>query len=187
MLRLNDARIRWFSLTAAITLLTSCASVSRFHPLIREEAETHRLAQVTAVATRQTMEAQYDKLIASAGMHDADPCDGSFAEGRIYCCGGPNLNIWFCVPSQMTIEPGDIIKVKMGKQPEDGSPGQVNMATQVRHKKADAEDHCRWDPPGDHLWMRTLYCNWMAQEGWVQQEDWGHKTWLKPASPTGEH
>jgi hypothetical protein len=99
MWRLNDTRTRWFCLTAAMALLTACAGVSRLHPLIREEAETHRLAQVTALATRHEMGVHYDKLIASAGIHDADPCAGSLAEGRVYCCGGPNLSIWFCVPN----------------------------------------------------------------------------------------
>lgn len=175
MLYLNAARIRWLGLTAAMALLTSCASVSRFHPLIREEAGTHRLAQVTAVATRREMGVQYDNLIASAGMRDRDPCDGSFAKELVYCCGGPNLSIWFCIPSGMAIEPGDIVEVGMGRQPEDESPGQVNLATQVRYKKADAADHCRWDPLRDNLWMRTLYCDWMAQEGWVHQERSGSK------------
>lgn len=110
---IDVARTRWLLLTAVIPLLASCASVSRLHPVIREEAETHRLAQVTALATRQKMGVQYDNLIASAGMHDADPCDGSLAKGVVYCCGGPNLSIWFCVPNGMGIEHGDLVEVKM--------------------------------------------------------------------------
>lgn len=186
MLDLNSTRMSWLWLIVTTVLLTSCASVSRFHPLVQEEAGTHRLAQVTAVATRQEMGVQYENLIASAGMRDADPCNGRFAKGIVYCCGGPNLSIWFCVPSGMDLDPGDLVEVTMGRQPKDGSPGRVNIATQVRHKKADAESHCRWDPPGDRLWMRTLYCDWMTQEGWVQTEHWGSKTWLKPPSTTRE-
>lgn len=186
MLDRHDPRIRWLELITATILLTSCASVSRFHPLIRGEAETHRLAQVTAVATRRELGAQYDNLIASAGTRNIDPCDGRFAKGIVYCCGGPNLSIWFCVPSGMEIESGDLVEVQMGKQPEGGSSGQVNVAAQVRHKKANVENHCRWDPPDDRLWMRTLQCDWMVQEGWVQTEHWSSKTWLKPASTTGE-
>lgn len=186
MLQLNDSRIHWLGLTAAMALLTSCASVSRFHPLVPGEAGTHRLALVTAVATRQEMGAQYGNLIASAGMGDADPCDGRFAKGIVYCCGGPDLSIWFCAPKGMNFEPGDVVEVQMGRQPGDGSSGRVNIATQVRHKKADTEDHCRWDPPKDYLWMRTLYCDWMAQEGWVQKERSGGKVWSKPASTTRE-
>jgi hypothetical protein len=174
----------WLWLIATTVLLTSCASVSKFHPLAPEEAGAHRLAQVIGVATRHEMGARYDELITSA-LYNVDPCDGRFAGGIVHCCGGPNLSIWFCVPSGMDIEPGDIVEVTMGRQPENGSPGRVNIAIQVRHQKADAENHCHWDPPRDGLWMRTLYCDWMAQEGWVQKEHWSSKTWLKPVPTTG--
>lgn len=181
------ARTRWLLLTAVVPLLTSCAAgVSRLHPLIREEAETTRLAQVTVLVPRQhiIVQGRYDDLIAS-GIAEADLGDRSVAEGRVYCCGGPNLNIWFYVPTGMEVNVGDIVEVKLGRQPEGGSRGMVNIATRVPHRRADAEYHCRWDPPNERLWMRTLYCDWMEKEGWVQKEYWGHKTWLKPTPTMG--
>lgn len=187
MLPIDVARTRRLLLIAVIPLLTSCASVSRLHPLVRENAGVVRVAQVVALGTRQDILASgenYDHLIAS-GIQDADLRDGGVAQGRVYCCDGPNLTIWFYIPSGMDVEVGDIVEVKMGRQHEDHDRGTVNIATQVRHKRADAEKHCRWDPPNERLWMRILYCDWMAKEGWVERKEGPAKTWVKPAPTTG--
>jgi hypothetical protein len=186
MLSIQVARARWLLLTAVIPLLTSCASVSRLHPVFRENAGVVRVAQVTALTNRQQIiefGVNYDHLIAS-GINDADLRDGSVAQGRVYCCDGPNLNIWFYVPHGMDVGVGDIVEVKMGRQPEDENRGTVNIATQVRHKRVDTEKHCRWDPPNERLWMRILYCDWMEKEGWVEKGGLD-KTWAKPTSTTG--
>jgi hypothetical protein len=156
MSSIHVARPRWLLLTAVIPLLTSCASVSRLHPFFRENAGVVRVAQVTALATRQYIlefRENYDHLIAS-GINDADLRDGSVARGRVYCCGGPNMDIWFYIPRGLNIETGDIVEVKMGRQPEDQDRGAVNIVTQVRHKREDADKHCRWDPPNDHACLK---------------------------------
>lgn len=178
--------VKLVSLFIAGMLISSCASVSRLHPLVRENAGVVRLAQVTVLVSRQYIIAQgrYDDLIAS-GIRDADVRDGNVAEGRVYCCGGPNLTIWFYIPSGMDVGVGDIVEMKMGRQPGDRDRGTVNIATQVRHKRADAEKHCRWDPPNERLWMRILYCDWMEREGWVERKEGPAKTWVKPVSTTG--
>ena len=187
MLRMNDARTRWLLLTAVIPLLTSCASVSRLHPVFRENTGVVRVTQVTALATRQDILAfgeNYDRLIAS-GIQDADLRDGSVARGRTYCCGDSDLSIWFYVPHGIDVGVGDIVEVKMGRQPEDHDRGAVNIVTQVRHKREDADKHCRWDPPNERLWMRILYCDWMAKEGWVERWGGWDKAWVKPTPTTG--
>lgn len=179
--------IKLASLFVAGMLVSSCASVSRLHPIVRENAGVVRVAQVTALANRQQIiefGVNYDHLIASE-IKDTDLRDGSVAQGRVYCCGGPNLTIWFYILSGMDVEVGDIVEVKMGRQPEDQDRGTVNIATQVRHKREDADKHCRWDPPNERLWMRILYCDWMEKEGWVERKEGLSKTWAKPASGTG--
>jgi hypothetical protein len=185
MSSIHVARPRWLLLTAVIPLLTSCASVSRLHPDVRENAGVVRVTQVVALATRQQILAfgkNYDHLIAS-GIRDADLRDESVARGRLYCCGGPNLDLWFYVPHGMDVGVGDIVEVKMGRQADNQDRGMVNVATQVSHKRVDAEKHCRWDPPNERLWMRILYCDWMEKEGWEEQGGL-NKTWAKPASTT---
>src|SRR5574337_658497 len=187
MLPIYVVRTRWLWLTALIPLLTSCASVSRLHPLVRENAGVVRVAQVVALGTRQDILASgenYDHLIAS-GIQDADLRGGSVAQGRVYCCGGSDLSIWFYVPHGNDAGVGDIVEVKMGRQPEDQDRGTVNIATQVRHKREDADKHCRWDPPNERLWMRILYCDWMEREGWVKRKEGAAKTWAKSMSTTG--
>jgi len=171
--------------------LVSCATVSKVHPPFRNENGTLRVAQVMQLATRQEiigLGVHYKHLLAS-GIKDSDLRDRSLAVGRVYCCGGPpeeGMAIWFYVPEGLTIDIGDIVEIRMGRQPSKCDPGAVNTAVQVRQKKDDVNGPCRWIPPDPKLWMRVLYCDWMEKEGWIEKGG-RQKTWLKPAPAKGGH
>jgi len=135
------------------------------------------------LATRQeivTLGITYEHLLAS-GIKDADLRDGRLGAGRVYCCGGPNETInaiWFYVPIGVNIEVGNIVEIKMGRQPSKNEPGAVNTAVRVLYKQI-SEGPCHWVPEREGLWMRVLHCDWMEKDGWVEREGiW--KTWLKP-------
>jgi hypothetical protein len=120
---------------------------------------------------------------------------GSFARGRIYCCGGPNETkntLLFFVPATMDARVGDVVELKLGRAPsKDGAPGIVNMATRVRDRVDDGRiprwgvdgdwtgRSCRWVPENDALWGRLLYCDWMAEEGWIEYDGFW-EAWIKP-------
>ncbi len=164
--------------------LASCSSVSRVHPPTADDAGVVRLAEVMQIATRQQIVAlgsHYNHLLA-AGITDSDLRDGSLGAGRVYCCGGPpeqGAAIWFYIPRELNIQVGNIVEVKMGRQPADSDPGVVNSAIRVRHLNM-SQGPCRWSPERDGLWMRVIHCDWMEREGWVER-DGLYNTWFKPA------
>jgi len=61
---------------------------------------------------------QREHLLAS-GLQDSDFKDGSLAMGRVYCCH-PSTDegtaIWFYVPFDAPVQPGDIVVVRMGHE-----------------------------------------------------------------------
>jgi len=174
------------SIIAIAIMLTSCAtSVSRLYPY-HVPADSLRLAEVMAVATRDQiagMGSNYDLLLAS-GIKPSELTDGSVAVARTYCCGGPSWAgeqgqaMLFYVPSGMKVDVGDIVEIRMGRLPN-GDRGRVNTLTRIRQKPGDGDQSCRWDPPNPALWERILYCDWMQQEGWVKQTG-VFSTWYKP-------
>lgn len=167
-----------------VTSLASCSSVSRVHPPTADDAGVVRLTEVMQVGTRQeivALDSHYKHLLA-AGIRDADLGDGSLGAGRVYCCGGPpelGAAIWFYIPKEMSIQVGNVVEVRMGRQPAGSDPGAVNTAVRVRHQGI-SQGPCRWSPERDGLWMRVIHCDWMEKEGWVERGGL-YKTWLKPA------
>jgi len=165
--------------------MTSCATVSKLHPPISDEAGALRLAEVMQLITRQqivTLGVHYEHLLAS-GIKDADLGDRSLGLGRVYCCGGPSEMsnaLAFYIPRGVSVEVGDIVEIRMGRQPGTTDPGVVNTVVRVRHKLY-SQQPCHWVPEKEGLWMRVLHCDWMEKEGWVERGGlW--KTWLKPVS-----
>ena len=163
--------------------LTSCATASRIYPPVPEETGALRVAEVMQFAQRQQIVSSgihYERILAS-GIRDADLRDRSLAVGRVYCCGGPaeTRNApFFYIPNDVSVELGDIVEIRMGRQPDQNDPGLVNTVVRVRHKGI-AQSPCRWVPEREGLWMRVLYCDWMEKEGWVERGGmW--KTWLRP-------
>jgi hypothetical protein len=50
-----------------------------------------------------------------------------------------------------------------------GDLGRANVVTRVVQRRDVQDGECRWIPPDPRLWGRVLYCDWMPQEGWVEQ------------------
>ena len=190
----NSRASRWFrKLQLTVLFLMIClpcavcsGETSKLYPPSKDQAESLRLAQVMQTATREEilkLTTQRQHLLDS-GLKDADFQDGSLAMGRVYCCH-PSTDegtaIWFYVPPDAPVKPGDIVVVRMGRESTKKDPGTVNRLIEVREKKDAPNSHCSWDPPKDFLWRRVLYCDWMPAEGWTLKNG-AHKTWLKPAS-----
>jgi|SRR5215471_6864459 len=161
----------------------STAGTSKLYPPSKDQAGALRLAQVMQTATREEilkLTTQREHLLAS-GLQDSDFKDGSLAMGRVYCCH-PSTDegtaIWFYVPPDKPVNPGDIVEVLMGREANKKDPGKVNALVEIRQKKDAAESHCSWDPPKDFLWRRVLYCDWMPAQGWILTKG-SHTTWLK--------
>ena len=163
---------------AVSLLLASCSTTSRLQPS-HVPPGSDRLAEVMALATRDRIVnmSAYQEML-NSGISDSQIVDGSLAAGRVYCCGDTDKStaIWFYVPSTLKVQPGDIVEVQMGS----GS-GAINVALSVRESAGAAQKHCHWDPPDESLWMRVLYCDWMPNEGWVEQKSALYHTWTKPS------
>lgn len=163
------------------------AATSRLYPPSDGESGGLRLVQVMAVATRDEILKSGESLqhLLASGLKDSDLKDGSVAMARIYCCHlstEQGTAIWLYVPSDVPVNPGDLVVVRMGRKATKKDSGAVNTAVQVREKKDTPNSQCTWDPPDDKMWTRVLYCSWMPAEGW-QLHNGLHKTWLKPAGP----
>ena len=127
----------------------------------------------------------YDLLIAS-GIEDSDLRDGSLASGKTFCCGKTDEGqaMWFYVPPGVDVELGDIVELRMGRNPrakrEGEDPGEPNTVTRVRIRNGENDGICWWDPPEEYLWRRILRCKWMEEEGWILAKgSW--KAWIKSA------
>ena len=165
--------------------IAGCARVSKVYPPYKNEAGSLRLTQVMQLASRQEIVklGVHYKYLLDSGLHDSDLQDKSIGAGRVYCCGGPaeeGMGIWFYIPPGLEITPGDIVEVKMGREPSGNDSGMVNTAVRVRQRKGVSNPQCRWVPDNEKLWMRVLYCDWMEAEGWVEKKGF-ESTWLKPA------
>jgi hypothetical protein len=179
---------RWLWIGCILPLLASCATTSKLTPA-HVPPGSLRVAQVMYLASRAEIisSGTHYQILLASGIDDAEIQDGSAALARVYCCWEPNEKanaIAFHVPAGLGVELGDIVEVKAGQPPARGSPGTANIAVRVRQKYADTYGPCRWVPEDPRLWTRILYCDWMPEEGWVEQKAFW-KTWLKPP-PTGK-
>jgi len=164
----------------------SNAGTSKLYPPSKDEAGALRPAQVMQTSTREEilkLTTQREHLLAS-GLQDSDFKDGSLAMGRVFCCH-PSLEegmaIWFYVPPDMPVQPGDIVVVRMGREAtKKDASSKVNTLVEVREKKDAPNSRCSWDPPKDYLWRRVLYCDWMPAEGWTLKKG-AYTTWIKRA------
>jgi hypothetical protein len=177
-MRSQTIKLEARSFLIAITLImtvSSCAavrvsSVSKLHPPEPEQSGALRLAEVKTFGTQEeirNLKSQHQTFIAS-GLDPLALPDRSVAAGQTYCCGGPSddaMAMWFYVPTKLELNVGDIVEVKMGRQPDGADPGIVNVAIRIREKS-----QCRWVPPNPNLWARILFCDWMEQEGWIEKK-----------------
>ena len=174
-----------FFLMICLACAVSNAGTSKLYPPSKDEDGALRLAQVMQTATRNeilTLTTQREHLLAS-GLQDSEFKDGSLAMGRVYCCHSSTdegTAMWFYVPPDKPVSPGDIVEIRMGRESTKKDAGKVNVLVEIRQKKDAPESHCSWDPPKDFLWRRVLYCDWMPAEGWMLKKG-AHNTWLKRA------
>ncbi len=181
--------IRNCQLTLLVITCLACvssASTSRLYPPSKSESGGLRLAQVVEIVSREEIlkSGETLQLLLASGLKDSDLKDGSVAVGRIYCCHPATengTNIYFYVPSDVSLATGDLVTVRMGRKSTKQDGGAVNTAVKVREKKDDPNSQCSWDPPNDSMWTRVLHCNWMPAEGWTLKGGL-HKTWLKEDS-----
>lgn len=175
-----------FVVSTLILLVTGCMTGGS--PRIYHSGtphKSHQVAEVIVLASRDQIVAGpkiYQSVLA-AGLSDQDIQNGSFGVGRVFCCGGEGTEerAYFYIPPGHHVEVGDVVEFRVGKVPDGDGPAQLNTVVKVRHKKGMESGACRWlpdTPPG--LWMRVIYCDWMAHEGW-QHGGALYPEWYKPA------
>jgi hypothetical protein len=189
--RASHCQFRKLQLTVLLMMIclacaVSSAGTSKLYPPTKSQTGALRLAEVMQTATREEILklTTYREHLLASGFQDSDFKDGSLAMGRVYCCH-PSTDegtaMWFYVPPDKPVNPGDIVEIRMGRQSTKKDPGKVNVLVEIRQKKDAPESHCSWDPPKDYLWRRLLYCTWMPAEGWTLDKGFWN-TWLKRAS-----
>jgi hypothetical protein len=174
-------------LLAIGALQLGCASFSRFHAAhIPPGALT--LVQIRGIATAQeiTNIPSVVETFRLAGIAESSIKDGMVADGRIFCCGGPNeddYSLWFYVPEGKNASVGDIVEIEMGAAVHKGESMRAppNTMQRARAEFVDVGNTCRWVPENPYLWGRVIYCDWMEKEGWVQQ-DGLFNVWMKSAN-----
>jgi hypothetical protein len=180
---LPPARAAALSVLAIALVPALClAASSTLYPPSKKEAGALRLAQVMALAKRSDIVGlgkDYQRLLA-AGLPDSVLVDHSIAAGRVFCCNGlveKTNQIWFYVPPGVDAQLGDIVEMRLGREPGKHEAGTVNVVTRVRDRASAAEHPCRWEPPNDRLWMRVLNCDGLAEAGWTHKNGIG-QPWL---------
>ena len=158
---------------------------SRLFPYYEEDTGVLLLGQAMHVGTRQEIvdSGTHYQFLLGTGIPDQDVTDGRMIVVQLYCCGGrisEDQAVWVYVPPVISVEPDDLVEIRMGRVPKGDDPGAVNVVAAVRQKAADAPGRCRWDPDNPSLWMRVVYCDGMEQQGWVQRGKW-RKLWYRPA------
>jgi hypothetical protein len=181
----RSGRLVALFLTICLASGSSNAGTLRFYPPTKDEAGALVLTQIVELATRAEILKLGDNTLhlLASGLKDTDWKDGSLAVGRINCCHQSTEEgsaLWFYVPPDMSLEIGDIVEIRMGRESTKSDPGAVNTAVRVREKKNAPDSQCSWDPPNNLMWARILYCTWMPAEGWTLKNGM-HKTWLKRA------
>jgi len=181
---LNSLLIVWILFLALI--MTGCSTSLAMHSDFVVPDDSLRLAQVMEIEKRAVVvqsKKVYEAIIAS-GVGDSNITDGSIVVARIYCCGGSaekaNAIILY-VPNGINVALGDIVEVRVGHPPEKGDVGSLNTITRVVQKNGDDGGNCWWDPKDDRLWLRVLYCDWMAKEGWIKQGGIS-PAWYRPSN-----
>ena len=156
-----------------------------------------RLVQVVNLATREYLEKTLSlpdgptlyQTLKAAGIPDEEIHDGSVGRGIAFCCEGEiskQTLVMFYIPEGLTVEPGNIVEIKVGEIPHEGNLGTFpNFATRVR-QKVDGNG-CRWEPDDPYftLWAKVLYCQGLKEEGWVQatKKVGVEALWYRPPQP----
>lgn len=145
-----------------------------------------RVGMVTDIGTRLELVQNQDfyKILLGAGIADKDIVDGSVIRTQLHCCDGPDVTTYGMawVPSGIQVKRGDIVEIQVASDPEAASLKRFNVVTQIRQPADAKPSRCNWIPPQNGLWRRTIFCDWMPSEGWVEVRSWGNPyLWMKPA------
>ena len=164
--------------------LVGCATPSRFHAT-HVPPGSLIVTQVMAFATQQEILSlpTVVETFELSGIERSQIQDGMLADGRIFCCGGPNeldYSIWFYVPTGTNTAVGDVVEVKMGPRVMKGESMQAGPNTMLRVVSPldQVGKECKWVPENPALRGRVLYCDWMKEDGWVQQSGL-FNVWIK--------
>jgi hypothetical protein len=179
-----SARVALLAFTISV-LVSGCKTTLRIQTA-HVPPGSLRLAQVVQRGSESWIKGSNAKILhqalADSGITEEEIKDGSVVLARIECCGGPNEKssaIMMYVPPGLDLHPGDIVELRAADPSKKAAVGQLNVVTRVIQIATDQNGPCRWDPPKDFLWGRTLYADWMPQEGWVHQGGL-YKAWYKP-------
>jgi hypothetical protein len=81
------------------------------------------------------------------------------------------------------VKVGDFVEFRMGGFASQQHGTALNTVTRVLQTANQQDGECWWDPKpkGNYnLWMRTTFCNWMPDQGWMKQGR-TNPAWYKPA------
>ena len=173
--------VQLFAIVLATGWITACASRSRLHAAHVPEGAL-RVVEVLELGLRRDL-IKIPVVVETLelyGISREEIRDGTIGAGRVFCCGGPDNSIWFYIPPDLKIEPGDVAVIRAGAYVTAGKRMKAppNVAVEVRGSLAGPGRTCRWLPEKEGLWMRTLYCDWMIEEGWRQQAG-PENVWIK--------
>ena len=179
-------RLLEISCACALSLLASaCATVPMIQADVDAPPGALRVAKVSDIATRLEIvgNQEFYKLALSAGIADKDMVDGSVIQTQLHCCDGPDVTTYGAawVPSGIRVHRGDIVEIRVALAPEAPGLERLNVVTQIRQPYDAQPSRCDWIPPEPGLWRRTIFCDWMPSEGWVEVRSWGLPIlWMKP-------
>jgi len=176
-------------------LCIGCAGTMIVYPPTVDHAGAIRVAEVMDVSPGHDLPEPRSRVLYQSGISQDALHAGSVAIGRVYCCGGPNETrnvLAIFVPAELSVKPGDVLEVRMGREPTADVTARVNTATRIREEyppestpRWGSEERnwngvsCKWIPENPSHWGRVLYCDWMLAEGWIEHTGFW-STWLKP-------
>ena len=179
-----SGKAKGLSYLAIASLLAGCSAGLKVYPT-DVPPNSLRLGEVSSLASKKDIKSMgktYQALLAS-GIKDADIQNGSLGSARVFCCGGlgeEGSDIFFYVPAAVKPNLGDIIEVRSGTRPKDGTLAKVNTATRIVQKRSET-GQCDWVSK-DRLikWNGVLFCDWMPAQRWTSPETGnGFRVWYK--------
>ena len=174
-----------FLLCVAALVSTACAGVSPIYADGDAPAGALRVALVVHPLPRSEALQLGDvhQALLASGIADAEITDGRVIGVAVHCCDGPDAITYGVAwsPSDLAVKKGDIVEIRVGTGPDAEGLARLNLVTQVRQPAGADPTRCSWIPDEPGLWRRTIYCEWMPSEGWVEVKSLGLPIlWMKP-------
>jgi len=183
---MNHSAVRQILVSVLALLGTACAGVSPIYADNDAPAGALRVALAVHGLPRAEV-LQYEGLqeaLLASGVKDDEIDEHRVIGVAVHCCDGPDT-ITFGVawaPPDIAVENGDVVEIRVGRGPEAEGLARLNVVTRIRQRHDADPSRCDWIPKQPGLWRRTIYCDWMPSEGWVEVRSWGLPIlWMKPA------